>query len=38
MSIIIIAFTACPKVSFEAVKEEKELHDILRQKVTGGLV
>ena len=35
MSIIIIAFPAAPKASSEAIKAEKELNDLLKQKVTG---
>merc|ERR1711878_204942 len=34
MSIIIIAFPAAPKASSEAIKAEKELNDLLKQKVT----
>ena len=35
MSIIIIAFSACPKVDPAAAKHEKELNALLEKKVTG---
>ena len=35
MSIIIIAFPACPTVDPTAVKQENELNALLEKKVTG---
>ncbi len=35
MSIIIIAFPSAPKVCPDAIKEENELNELLKQKVTG---
>ena len=35
MSIIIIAFPGAPKVCNEAVKQENELNEEIKQKVTG---